>query len=590
MTAVARSESIISPRQNWILNAGGDWFWIIGTPILALAWALLTLVTLGPIWVISIFVVFNASHHMPTFLRIYGDKDLFARFRWSLLLGPILPFCFAMAVVAFLVSSGRSLNDFLFLGLITAIWDPWHFLMQHYGFMRIYDRHNHAPRSIAARMDLALCGSWFVYLMLAALEWLPSLMYELVNLCGIWIPGLIDISLFAVLHDIALVVALGVTLGYLYYLTWCRRHGYFISHAKLALMLVTFGVMYLTYIPNGMMKGIISGLQQWNPAISEWSFPLGFATIGMVHVTQYMAIVWKYNRSLASRPGASRPGWFLSSFTRGGLVIILLYVIFCQFYGFLVTWGPADVLHPGWLLNQDAVAVKWVAGTLAAVLFTSTIMHYYYDGFIWKIRHKENRQNLEMEGQSSSVAESSGSTGSWWDRDASGSPGKTFFRQAVYFLPPILFVTVSYFLASQDEASRDPINYARETIIAYENDLESFQDRIGPALQALGGQMEIEEQMVKLRHGHADHLVRLAFMNTFYGQLEIRKDWGGSGQRSAIEDCHRLYQKSIELLEVAIRTPGSRYHVETGEPLDEGQVRTLQSAWRGQMQRLEQEF
>ena len=388
MTTVARSESILSPRQNWILNAGGDWFWIIGTPILALAWALLTLVTLGPIWVISIFVVFNASHHMPTFLRIYGDKDLFARFRWSLLLGPILPFCFAMAVVAFLVSSGRSLNDFLFLGLITAIWDPWHFLMQHYGFMRIYDRHNHAPRSIAARMDLALCGSWFVYLMLAALEWLPSLMYELVNLCGIWIPGLIDISLFAVLHDIALVVALGVTLGYLYYLTWCRRHGYFISHAKLALMLVTFGVMYLTYIPNGMMKGIISGLQQWNPAISEWSFPLGFATIGMVHVTQYMAIVWKYNRSLASRPGASRPGWFLSSFTRGGLVIILLYIIFCQFYGFLVTWGPADALHPGWLLNQDAVAVKWVAGTLAAVLFTSTIMHYYYDGFIWKIRHK----------------------------------------------------------------------------------------------------------------------------------------------------------------------------------------------------------
>jgi hypothetical protein len=590
MTAVARSESIISPRQNWILNAGGDWFWIIGTPILALAWALLTLVTLGPIWVISIFVVFNASHHMPTFLRIYGDKDLFARFRWSLLLGPILPFCFAMAVVAFLVSSGRSLNDFLFLGLITAIWDPWHFLMQHYGFMRIYDRHNHAPRSIAARMDLALCGSWFVYLMLAALEWLPSLMYELVNLCGIWIPGLIDISLFAVLHDIALVVALGVTLGYLYYLTWCRRHGYFISHAKLALMLVTFGVMYLTYIPNGMMKGIISGLQQWNPAISEWSFPLGFATIGMVHVTQYMAIVWKYNRSLASRPGASRPGWFLSSFTRGGLVIILLYVIFCQFYGFLVTWGPADVLHPGWLLNQDAVAVKWVAGTLAAVLFTSTIMHYYYDGFIWKIRHKENRQNLEMEGESSSVAESSGSTGSWWDRETSGSPGKTFFRQAVYFLPPILFVTVSYFLASQDEASRDPINYARETIIAYENDLDSFQDRIGPALQALDGQMEIEEQMVKLRHGHADHLVRLAFMNTFYGQLEIRKDWGGAGQRSAIEDCHRRYQKSIELLEVAIRTPGSRYHVETGEPLDESQVRTLQSAWRGQMQRLEQEF
>ena len=310
MTIAASSEPIDAPCQNWILTAGGDWFWIIGTPVLALIWALLTLVLLGPVWVISIFVVLNASHHLPTFLRIYGDKELFKRFRWSLVLGPVLPFCFAMAVVAFLVSSGRSLNDFLVLTLITTIWDPWHFLMQHYGFMRIYDRHNHAPRRIAARMDLALCSSWFIYLMLAALEWLPNLMYELVNQCGIWLPGLINISLFDQLHNIFLVVALAVTFGYLYYLIWCRRHGYFISHAKLALMLVTFGVMYLTYVPNGMMEGIINSLRRWYPGISEWGFAMGFATIGMVHVTQYLAIVWKYNRSLASRPGASRPGWW----------------------------------------------------------------------------------------------------------------------------------------------------------------------------------------------------------------------------------------------------------------------------------------
>ena len=104
MTVVARSESIVSPRQNWILNAGGDWFWIIGTPVLALAWALLTLLFLGPVWVISIFVVFNASHHVPTFLRIYGTRisssdsagaSCWGRYwhsalpwRWSLFLSP----------------------------------------------------------------------------------------------------------------------------------------------------------------------------------------------------------------------------------------------------------------------------------------------------------------------------------------------------------------------------------------------------------------------------------------------------------------------------------------------------------------------
>jgi hypothetical protein len=573
-------------------------------------------VLLGPVWVISIFVVFNASHHVPTFLRIYGDKDLFARFRWSLLLGPVLPFCFAMVVVAFLVSSGRSLNDFLFLGLITTIWDPWHFLMQHYGFMRIYDRHNHAPRAIAARMDLALCGSWFVYLMLAALEWLPNLMYQLVNLCGIWIPGLIDISLFAVLHDISLVVALAVTLGYLYYLTWCYRHGYFISHAKLALMLVTFGVMYLTYIPNGMMEGIINGLRRWNPAISEWGFALGFATIGMVHVTQYLAIVWKYNRGLARRPGAARSGWFLSSFTRGGLLVILLYVVFCQLYGFVITWGPGDALHPDWLLNQDAVAVKWIAGTLAAVMFTSTITHYYYDGFIWKIRHKENRQNLELEEASSFTNKSqanmvvggkmgqvehilpdpagvedkksgSASQNSWWDNDKGSSPRNTLLRQAVYFLPPILFVTVSYFLANQDEASRDPLRYARQTIIAFQDDHDSFQDRVEPALGALDRQMMIERQMVELRQAGADHLVKLAFMHAAYGQLMVRRD---SDNLAAIKACHQRYQQAIELLERAVRSSGNRYHPETEEPLGEHQVDKILKKWRKQMQIMEQEF
>ena len=587
MTIAARSEPIDAPRQNWILTAGGDWLWIIGTPVLALAWALLTLVLLGPVWVISIFVVLNASHHLPTFLRIYGDKDLFERFRWSLVLGPVLPFCFAMVVVAFLVSSGRSLNDFLVLTLITTIWDPWHFLMQHYGFMRIYDRHNHAPRRIAARMDLALCGSWFVYLMLAALEWLPNLMYELVNQCGIWLPGLIDISLFGLLHDIFLVVALAVTFGYLYYLAWCRRHGYFISHAKLALMLVTFGVMYLTYVPNGLMEGIINSLRRWNPGISEWGFAMGFATVGMVHVTQYLAIVWKYNRSLARRPGAARSGWFLRSFTHGGLAVILLYVVFCLFYGFLITWGPGDVLHPDWLMNQDAVAVKWMAGTLAAAMFTSTIMHYYYDGFIWKIRHRENRQNLEMEDASSATTQSQARSGSWWDNDKRGSPRHTLLRQAVYFLPPILFVVVSYFLAIQDEVSRDPLTYARETIIAYEEDPARFQDRVEPALGGLDRQMQIELQMVELRKEDADHLVKLAFMNNFYGQLVVRKDLGNP---AAIKACYQHYQQAIELLDRAVRSPGNRYHPETEEPLDEDQVHAIQSFWRDQMRGMEGQF
>jgi len=56
--------------------------------------------------------------------------------------------------------------------------------LQHYGFMRIYDRHNRAPQWLAARMDLWLCVSWFVFIMLAAADWLAGLLEDLSTRCS----------------------------------------------------------------------------------------------------------------------------------------------------------------------------------------------------------------------------------------------------------------------------------------------------------------------------------------------------------------------------------------------------------------------
>ena len=51
--------------------------------------------------------------------------------------------------------------------------------MQHYGFTRIYDRHNAAPKKLAARMDLVLSATWFVFIMLASGEWLAGILEDL---------------------------------------------------------------------------------------------------------------------------------------------------------------------------------------------------------------------------------------------------------------------------------------------------------------------------------------------------------------------------------------------------------------------------
>jgi len=98
----------------------------------------------------------------------------------------------------------------------------------------------------------------------------------------------VQLPLFALIPDgalplltnLAAALALAMTVAYVLYVVWCRRQGYFVSLAKLSLFVVTFGVMYLAYTPN-------HWIMQWAPG---WSFKVGFAALGIVHMTQYLAI------------------------------------------------------------------------------------------------------------------------------------------------------------------------------------------------------------------------------------------------------------------------------------------------------------
>ena len=160
-------------------------------------------------------------------------------------------------------------------------------------------------------MDSLICWSWFVYIMLAAADWFPELLYDFYNKHRFALLNVFDSGVYPILTRLSLLFAVLMTVVYVGYLIWCGRRQYYISWAKLSLVLITFVVMYLTFVPNAI---IVRFLPRWN-------FALGFATLGIVHVTQYYAIVWKYNRGLASRPERSRAGWFTSSFARGGIIV-----------------------------------------------------------------------------------------------------------------------------------------------------------------------------------------------------------------------------------------------------------------------------
>ena len=74
---------------------------------------------------------------------------------------------------------------------------------------------------------------------------------------------------------------------------------------------------------------------------------------------------------------------------------------------------------------------RWLASVLLAVGFTSTLTHYYFDGFIWKLRHQQNRENLQLD-----TAE-----GSWWSDSRPRAAAPVLLRQALYFGIPMAVLT-----------------------------------------------------------------------------------------------------------------------------------------------------
>src|SRR5678816_3218231 len=139
MSAVLSSTSSSPPavRQNWILSPLQDGLLVVAAPLLVLAAAVALFAVLGTAeataYIVLLHVVLTVAHHLPTFIRVYGDVDLFRRFKWTFILAPVVPLAFVTAVLGYLNAHDYPVQNVLFLWILLALWDPWHFLRQHYG-------------------------------------------------------------------------------------------------------------------------------------------------------------------------------------------------------------------------------------------------------------------------------------------------------------------------------------------------------------------------------------------------------------------------------------------------------------------------
>ncbi|HEY1068374.1 MAG TPA: hypothetical protein VGE52_19785, partial [Pirellulales bacterium] len=274
-----------APRRPWIVSPAWDLFYLVLTPLLIVPAVLVA----ARQWLrpedIYLAVISFASlgHHLPGFMRAYGDRELFQRFRWRFVLAP--PSIFALAL---LFTPPPALARTLHipwthlhgLELILLAWGTWHGLMQTYGFMRIYDIRRGENDRTAARLDHALCLMVFVagvvfsdtrMLGVAAAMWQCGLpIFGPETLAAIrWIAGAISVMILGL---------------YAVHLVARRLRRLPINWVKL-LLVATTGWFY------------------WYCGRLSTNLLIGIAMFEIYHAVQYNAIVWIYNRRLLEKAG-----------------------------------------------------------------------------------------------------------------------------------------------------------------------------------------------------------------------------------------------------------------------------------------------
>ncbi|MBP8300822.1 MAG: tetratricopeptide repeat protein [Planctomycetes bacterium] len=339
-------------RSPWFRSATFDLLLILGVPFLT--WPLLMLGqdAWGAPKLNQLIVLSATGHYFATFVRAYGDRELFARFKTRLLLAP--PLLLILCVGMFASGHGPALM------LVTAMWAFWHWLAQAFGFARIYDIKVGSFAPHTAMLDKALVIVGFlgaITLNSGSIATFGKLFLD----AGLPLPGA---EAFLVLQQVVVVAMIVVGTAYVANLTWTIVRGQPWSWQKQFMHVTTIGYYWFAFA--------------WLPNVL-----IAYVLYELFHDIQYYAITWLTCEQRVRRPGVTP--WFQAMF-RPGWLAAFFYLAAMLCFGAIDFGGrtisPAHPMHQVWL----------------GLFLTAALLHYYYDGFVWKARESALGSDLGIQG------------------------------------------------------------------------------------------------------------------------------------------------------------------------------------------------
>ena len=169
----------------------------------------------------------------------------------------------------------------------------------------------------------------------------------------------------------------------------------------------------------------------------------------------------------------------------------------------------------------------WIK-SIEILVISSTLLHYYFDGFIWKMRDKRNQENLEIE------------TDIGWDRigkriqvtsvfENFGSYFKETGRLLIYFAVPIILLSFFQFYKRSDElAARESFVQIFSEFPGVHNDQGVLYSRLGDWARA----SEAYSRALQLDPKSHEALKNMGVVRARQGELEL---------------AHSYYKKALEV-------------------------------------------
>src|SRR5438094_3018063 len=350
---------VTAPRKSlWILDSWRDLILYVGTPLVLLPAFALAQARCSAQDIYLFVAAFGAmGHHLPGMIRAYGDRALFERFRWRFIFAPLF---LLVACVAFF---WWALKGIL---LVVFFWGVWHGLMQTYGFCRIYDAKTGTFDTLTRRLDFAMCLIWFA----TAVALSPYRLSDTLDtyyMCGgpFIPPSVVRLGQNAILGA---AIFVSVLFAAHFVRTWIA--GSRPNPVKLGLLVTSIAFWWYC---NNLVSNIL----------------VGIALFEVFHDVQYLSLVWIYNRNRVEKD--SNIGGFMRFVFRRSGSLIGLYV------GLIFAYGALGYF-------KSSIGIETVKRMLTGVVTASALLHFYYDGFIWKVREKSTRQSLGIGGGTADVA------------------------------------------------------------------------------------------------------------------------------------------------------------------------------------------